>query len=98
MQALPPGVLIHFPKLEYLRIVLWHDTFSIWRKGDINSEDLDAIGKALHAFLTSESHAILVQVVIILRSHERTAAHFIATCSGGRWNVDVELAERESSA
>lgn len=68
MQALPPGALTSFPRLEFLQIVLMHQYFPQYSKADIG--DLNAVVEALRVFLMSESHAALNRVEIGLRSRQ----------------------------
>ena len=92
MQALAEGALMHFPKLEFLQIVLSHQAFDALHGYGINNVESDATVNAFGALLTSECHATLNRVVISLQPQEnleKGAFRFIATRSGSQWDVVV---------
>jgi len=90
VQALPPGALKYFPKLEFLQMSINHSSFFDWDGGDTR-EDYDAVAKALSGFLTLENHGTLVRVKINVQSWDvgLQGTHLIATRSGSHWDVEV---------
>jgi len=87
LQGLPPGAPIHFPQLELLVIYLLHDTFASLQRVDVND---NAIANALSAYLASEVHPTLRQVVVGLRGMDYSwGVRFVATRTGNHWDVQI---------
>jgi len=90
LQGLPPGAPIHFPQLKILVIYLLHDAFADLRRVDVDDKGLDASANALMAYLTSEVHPTLSQVVVGLRGLDYSwGVRFVATRTGNHWDVKI---------
>src|ERR1700733_2563436 len=63
MQALPPGVLEGFPKLEFLQVMLYNSLFLAHGIGSVDSKDLNAAA-AQGTFIGSKGHSTLNRINI----------------------------------
>jgi len=92
MQALPPGVLGGFPKLEFLQVMLFDSLFLAHHIGSVDSKDLNAAAEALSTFLGSEGHSTLNRIDIGFwgwAGQYQGGIRFIATRRGNLWDVGV---------
>ena len=94
MQALPPGVLEGFPKLEFLQVMLYNSLFLAHGIGSVDSKDLNAAA-AQGTFIGSKGHSTLNRINIgfwgwaIQYGQHRGGVRFIATRRGNLWDAGV---------
>jgi len=92
MQALPPGVLTHFPKLETVQIIL-HAHHFIGATEDIDDDYMGHVANSLAELLTSDAKPALNHVEIHCCSNPYeldrfdTLLSFLATFCESHWEV-----------